>query len=92
MEEPPQFYIRSFSDGGASSTERCISSFPHPYPTLRGLQKDIVRYQRADGVDLNATLYLPPGKCAVLPRPLHLHLSCQVGPRRLLSSTREQRS
>ena len=24
-------------------------------------QKELVRYQRADGLDLNATLYLPPG-------------------------------
>jgi hypothetical protein len=36
---------------------------PNPNPSLAGAraQKEIVRYQRADGLDLNATLYLPPG-------------------------------
>ena len=36
--EPPQFYIKAFTAGGAQHTERCLSRFPHPYPTLRDLQ------------------------------------------------------
>ena len=40
---------------------RQISSFPHPYPSLKGLTKQVLRYKRDDGVDLNGTLYLPPG-------------------------------
>jgi dipeptidyl aminopeptidase/acylaminoacyl peptidase len=59
--EPPQFYIKTFSDGGAAHSERCISAFPHPYPTLRDLQKEIIKYKRSDGLELNGTLYLPPG-------------------------------
>lgn len=35
----PQFFIKSFSSDGAEHSERCISAFPHPYPTLRDLQK-----------------------------------------------------
>jgi dipeptidyl aminopeptidase/acylaminoacyl peptidase len=61
VEEPPQYSIKTFTDGGAAVAERLLSAFPHPYPTLRGLSKQIIQYQRADGVDLNATLYLPPG-------------------------------
>jgi dipeptidyl aminopeptidase/acylaminoacyl peptidase len=59
--EPPQFYIKTFTKGGAEHTERCLSHFPHPYPTLKGLQKEIIKYKRADGLELNGTLYLPPG-------------------------------
>lgn len=33
-----QFYIKTFTDGGAAHTERCISRFPHPYPSLLDLQ------------------------------------------------------
>lgn len=38
-----------------------ITNFPHPYPQLASLQKEMIRYQRKDGVQLTATLYLPPG-------------------------------
>ncbi|CAM8975783.1 unnamed protein product [Rhodiola kirilowii] len=38
-----------------------ITNFPHPYPQLAELQKEMVRYERKDGVQLTATLYLPPG-------------------------------
>ncbi|KAB2616311.1 glutamyl endopeptidase [Pyrus ussuriensis x Pyrus communis] len=38
-----------------------ITNFPHPYPQLASLQKELVKYQRKDGVQLTATLYLPPG-------------------------------
>ncbi|XP_020265546.1 probable glutamyl endopeptidase, chloroplastic [Asparagus officinalis] len=38
-----------------------ITKFPHPYPQLASLQKEMIRYQRKDGVQLTATLYLPPG-------------------------------
>ncbi len=36
-------------------------SNPNKAGTRARAQKEIVRYQRADGLDLNATLYLPPG-------------------------------
>ena len=34
---------------------------PDPTPQLRGITKRLVKYKRADGVDLSFTLYLPPG-------------------------------
>lgn len=44
-----------------ASTRRAITRFPDPAPRLRGITKQIVKYQRADGVPLTFTLYLPPG-------------------------------
>nr|DAD47091.1 TPA_asm: hypothetical protein HUJ06_017028 [Nelumbo nucifera] len=38
-----------------------ITNFPHPYPHLASLQKEMIRYQRKDSVKLTATLYLPLG-------------------------------
>ena len=37
-----------------------MTKFPDPTPQLRGIKKQIVKYKRADGVDLSFTLYLPP--------------------------------
>ncbi len=38
-----------------------ITSFPHPYPQIKDVKKQVLKYKRADGVDLTADLYLPPG-------------------------------
>ncbi|MCU0239534.1 MAG: hypothetical protein MUC29_08835, partial [Pyrinomonadaceae bacterium] len=48
--EPPNLYM----DGKA------ITNYADPTPQLRGIKKQIVKYKRADGVDLSFTLYLPP--------------------------------
>lgn len=58
--EPPNYFARRI---GADTVEK-ISDFPHPYPQLADLQKEIIQYEREDGVSLSATLYLPPGKTA----------------------------
>lgn len=55
--ENTQYYILSWPEKKACQ----ITNFPHPYPQLSLLQKEMVRYQRKDGVQLTATLYLPPG-------------------------------
>lgn len=55
--ENTQYYLQSWSDKKVSQ----ITNFPHPYPQLASLQKEMIRYQRKDGVQLTATLYLPPG-------------------------------
>lgn len=39
------------------STE--LTEFPDPTPQIRAIQKRLVTYKRADGVELSATLYLP---------------------------------
>jgi dipeptidyl aminopeptidase/acylaminoacyl peptidase len=39
---------------------RTLATFPDPAPQLRGITKQLLTYKRADGVQLSATLYLPP--------------------------------
>lgn len=38
-----------------------VTHFPDPTPALRQIQKRLVKYKRADGMDLSFTLYTPPG-------------------------------
>jgi len=55
--EPTNFYVR---DLAAASAPRALTHIPHPLPQLKGVQKEQIRYTRKDGVELTATLYLPP--------------------------------
>lgn len=69
--ENPQYYSLELSGGVDGELKpRRISDFPHPHPGLIDPPKEIIRYKRADGVDLNATLYLPPGYVAQRDGPL----------------------
>ncbi|WP_051670742.1 alpha/beta hydrolase family protein [Bryobacter aggregatus] len=52
----PNFFIRD--NKGSLDT---FTNFADPAPQLRGITKQLVKYKRADGVDLSFTLYLPPG-------------------------------
>lgn len=56
-EEPPNYFRRSLAGGEPAP----ITRFEHPYPALRGVQKEIIQYERADGVKLSGTLFLPAG-------------------------------
>lgn len=66
-EEPPNYFIRTLNStpgkGRKAAKEALtqITFFPHPYPQFKEIQKQQLRYKRADGVDLTATLLLPPG-------------------------------
>ncbi|XP_074368396.1 putative glutamyl endopeptidase, chloroplastic [Apium graveolens] len=55
--ENTQYFLQSWPEKKAIQ----ITNFPHPYPQLASLQKEMIRYERKDGVQLTATLYLPPG-------------------------------
>ncbi|AOZ48777.1 S9 family peptidase [Chromobacterium vaccinii] len=64
---PPNLYLKALDqDGGL----RQLTFFPHPTPQLKNVQKRQLRYKRADGIDLTATLYLPPGHDAKRDGPL----------------------
>jgi dipeptidyl aminopeptidase/acylaminoacyl peptidase len=54
-DQPPNYFVRS--QGGE---RRRLTNFPDPMPQLRQIKKQLVTYQRADGVALSFTLYLPP--------------------------------
>ncbi len=40
---------------------RRVTDHKDPAPELAGITQEVVRYTRADGVELSATIYLPPG-------------------------------
>lgn len=56
-ELPPNYYLRNLKSGKISA----ITKFENPYPSLEGVTKELVKYKRADGIDLSFTLYLPAG-------------------------------
>ncbi len=53
--EPPNYYLRG------SGLPILLTDNVDPAPELVGLQKELLAYERADGVSLSATLYLPAG-------------------------------
>ena len=60
---PPNVYTRSICNPKATceTTATKITDFKDPAPQLREITKQLVKYKRADGVELSFTLYLPPG-------------------------------
>lgn len=56
QEEQPNYFIRDLKKKDGLTQ---ITNFPNPYPMLKGVQKQILKYKRSDGVELSATLYLP---------------------------------
>ena len=61
--DPPNLRLRQVCPPGTNClavVDRQITNFKDPSPQLRGITKELVRYKRADGVDLSFTLYLPP--------------------------------
>ncbi len=55
VSEPPNYYLRDL----LNDTMRALTEFPHPTPQLADVQKELIKYERRDGVQLTATLYLP---------------------------------
>ncbi|NIO27718.1 MAG: prolyl oligopeptidase family serine peptidase [Candidatus Latescibacteria bacterium] len=56
ISKPPNYFIRDLKNEQLSQ----ITKFPHPTPQLKDVQKELIRYEREDGVKMTATLYLPP--------------------------------
>jgi dipeptidyl aminopeptidase/acylaminoacyl peptidase len=55
-DSPPNYLLRTAGD----STPVALTRFTDPAPQLRSIKKQLVTYQRSDGVTLSFTLYLPP--------------------------------
>lgn len=55
---PPNYFIRDIAAGATTQ----VTSFPDPQPELRNIRKELVKYKRADGVDLSAVLYVPANR------------------------------
>lgn len=70
VSEPPNIWLRTRGttvDGAVggeaefSSDPSAITRLADPTPAVRAIRKRLVKYQRADGLDLSFTLYTPPG-------------------------------
>src|SRR5262249_24361578 len=67
--DPPNAFRRALGSsvdapaGEASfaSTSVAVTHIPDPTPAVRAIKKRLVKYKRADGLDLSFTLYTPPG-------------------------------
>jgi dipeptidyl aminopeptidase/acylaminoacyl peptidase len=53
----PNYYIKAVGKGDLKQ----VTFFPSPYGSAPLPRKQVLKYKRADGVDLSANLYLPPG-------------------------------
>ncbi len=67
--ERANFYVRDLRKPNDLQLTQ-LTQFPHPTPQLASVLKEQIRYKRADGVDLTATLYLPPNYDAKRDGPL----------------------
>ena len=54
--DPPNYFLRS-----SAGSKLRLTDFADPMPQLREIRKQLVTYEREDGVQLSFTLYLPPG-------------------------------
>ena len=60
---PPNIYLNYVCPPRARcdlAPPKQITHFKDPAPQLRGITKKLIKYKRADGIDLSFTLYLPP--------------------------------
>ena len=67
--DTPNAYLRTLGEalqapaGEAvvASSRVAVTRIPDPAPAVRAIKKRLVKYKRADGLDLSFTLYTPPG-------------------------------
>ncbi len=54
---PANVFLRDLKKGKLTS----LTSFTNPYEALKGIKKQVIHYERADGLPLKGDLYLPAG-------------------------------
>jgi dipeptidyl aminopeptidase/acylaminoacyl peptidase len=54
---PPNVYIRNLKTNDITA----LTNFQNPYKALKDIQKEVIHYERADGLPLKGDLYLPAG-------------------------------
>jgi dipeptidyl aminopeptidase/acylaminoacyl peptidase len=67
--DPPNAFTRTLGksltapagEATFASTSVALTHIPDPTPEVRAIKKRLVKYKRADGLDLSFTLYTPPG-------------------------------
>jgi len=56
--EYPNYYIMN---ARKKIAPQAVTFFENPFKSLANVHKEVIKYKRADGLDLSATLYLPAG-------------------------------
>jgi len=56
--EYPNYYIRTL---GKEEALKQITDFKNPFESIQNVHKEVVKYNREDGLELSGTLYLPLG-------------------------------
>ncbi|MFS4417657.1 prolyl oligopeptidase family serine peptidase [Maribacter sp. 2307ULW6-5] len=56
--EYPNYYLKNIKNPG--KTEQ-LTNFDNPFKSLQDVYKEVITYQRDDGLELSGTLYLPVG-------------------------------
>ncbi len=56
--EYPNYYFRNIRKTNDLTQ---ITHFPNPFESIKDVYKELIKYKRADGVELSGTLYLPAG-------------------------------
>jgi dipeptidyl aminopeptidase/acylaminoacyl peptidase len=69
--ERPNYYLRDLTRPEGEQLT-ALTNYPHPTPQLKDVAKEQIRYTREDGVELTATLMLPPDYDAARDGPLPL--------------------
>lgn len=57
VDQQPNFYMRDIRQDELAQ----ITDFPEPFPQLQELQKEMIHYEREDGVPLSGEIFLPAG-------------------------------
>jgi len=57
VDTPPDFYLRNLSDDSLTA----LTQTPHPMPHTLEITRELVNYERADGLAMSANLFLPAG-------------------------------
>ena len=56
--EYPNYFFRNFRKKDEVTQ---VTHFPNPFESIKDVYKEVIKYKRADGVELSGTLYLPAG-------------------------------
>ena len=61
QETSPNYFVTIAGNAAGRDALKQVTFFPSPYGNAPLPKKQVLKYKRADGVDLSANLYLPPG-------------------------------
>lgn len=67
VETPPDLYVRNIHD---ANSLRALTETAHPMPETVGIQRQLIHYEREDGLPMSAMLFLPAGYDAKRDGPL----------------------